>query len=154
MRNTVACLLTVLAASTAAAQGKMDPKAEVLVPIHQFLNAFNKGDMKTAAAACASPALVIDEFPPHAWQGPNACMDWSKDFESNAKASGITEPVVKILKVNSSTVTGDRAYVVTTSSYHWKEKGKPMKESASKWTFALEKTAAGWRIAGWAWTME
>lgn len=77
MRTTVACLVIVLTASTAAAQAKMDPKTDVLVPIHQFLDAFNKGDMKTAASACASPALIIDEFPPHAWQGPNACMDLS-----------------------------------------------------------------------------
>jgi ketosteroid isomerase-like protein len=143
-----------LAGSTAAAQPKPDPKADVLVSINQFVNAFNKGDMKTAVATCASPAVVIDEFPPHAWQGANACADWARDFAANAKTSGITEPVVKILKVNSNTVTGDRAYVVTTSSYDWKEKGKPMKESASKFTFALQKTPAGWRITGWAWTME
>jgi len=153
MRNTLACFITVLAASTAAAQAKTASNADVMVPIHRFLDAFNKGDMKTAASACASPAFIIDEFPPHAWQGANACMDWSKDFEANAKASGITEPAVKILKVNSSSVAGERAYVVTTSSYHWKEKGKPMKESASKWTFALQRTAAGWRIVGWTWTM-
>lgn len=154
MRNTVACLLTVITASAAAAQPKMDQKAQVLVPIHQFVDAFNKGDMKTAASACANPAFVIDEFPPHAWQGPDACLDWSKDFEANARATSLTEPVVKILKVNSSSVTGDHAYVVTTCSYHWKEKGKPMKESASKWTFALQKTPAGWRITGWTWTMQ
>ena len=154
MRNTVACLVALLAAGTAAAQPKADPKADVLATINQFVNSFNKGDMKTAVATCASPAAVIDEFPPHAWQGANACGDWAKDFASNAKAGGITEPVVKIVKVNSNTVTGDRAYAVTTSSYDWKEKGKPMKESASKFTFALQKTAAGWRITGWAWTME
>lgn len=100
--------------------------------------------VNVVAAACASPAFIIDEFP------PNACTTWANDFAANAKASGIASPVVKILKVNSTTVTGDRAYVVTTSRYDWKEAGKPMKESASKWTFALQKTAAGWRIAGWA----
>jgi hypothetical protein len=37
-----------------------------MVPVHQFLDGFNKGDMKTAAAACACPVFIIDEVPPHA----------------------------------------------------------------------------------------
>ena len=51
----------------------------VMVPINQFVNLFNKGDMKGAVATCASPAAVFDEFPPHAWQGRTACADWAKD---------------------------------------------------------------------------
>ena len=108
--------------------------------------------MNAAVAACASHALVIYEFPPHAWQGPNACADWWRDFRAMSKASGITDPVVMITKVSSVDVTGDRAYVVTEASYDWKQKGKPMKEAASTWTFALQQAAAGWRIVGWAWS--
>jgi hypothetical protein len=29
--------------------------------------------------------------------------------------------------------------------------GKPVKETGSMFTFALQKGAAGWRIAGWSW---
>ena len=38
--------------------------------------------VQTALAACASPSSIIDEFPPHAWQGATACADWANDFET------------------------------------------------------------------------
>lgn len=45
--------------------------------------------------------------------------------------------------INALAVTGNRAYVVTTASSDWKESGKPMKEEASRWTFALQKSGKG-----------
>ena len=33
----------------------------------------NKGDTKTALAACAAQAAILDEFPPYAWLGATAC---------------------------------------------------------------------------------
>ncbi|MDQ6768152.1 MAG: hypothetical protein M3Z41_10125, partial [Candidatus Eremiobacteraeota bacterium] len=48
-------------------------------------------------------------------------------------------------------VTGDRAYVVVPVTYAYKQNGKPGMESASVFTVALQKIAAGWRITGWAW---
>jgi hypothetical protein len=96
--------------------------------------------------------FIIDEFPPHASQAGNACMDWSNDFDANVQSIGITDPIVKITKLSSIDITADRAYVVTKTTYDWKEKGKLMKERASTWTLALRKVAAGWRISGWAWS--
>ena len=148
MRTTIILTIALLSVGPAFAADKVD----VMVPVHQFADGFDKHDMKAAVAACASPAFILDEFPPHAWQGPNACADWWKDFEANAKATHLSDPVVKITKVNSVDVTGDRAYVVTTASYDWKENGTPAREVDSTWTFALQRIAAGWRIVGWAWS--
>lgn len=41
-----------------------DEKADVMVPVHQFVDGFNKGNTKTAAAASADQTSIIDEFPP------------------------------------------------------------------------------------------
>jgi hypothetical protein len=49
-----------VAGSTAA-----DDKADVMVTVNQLVGGFNKGDTKTAAAACAAQTSIIDEFPPH-----------------------------------------------------------------------------------------
>jgi hypothetical protein len=50
-------------------------------------------------------------------------------------------------------VTGDRAYVVVVSATStYKQKGKPVTQSGSVWTCALQKLAGGWRIAAWAWS--
>jgi hypothetical protein len=41
-------------------------------------------------AACAGAASVIDDFPPHAWQG-SSCKEWADAFEVLTKQEGITE---------------------------------------------------------------
>ncbi len=147
-KSAILLLLALFTASPALASDKTD----AMIPVHQFLDGFNKGDFKFAAAACASPAFILDEFPPHGWQGANACNDWKNDFDTFAKANAITNPVVRIKKIVSVDVNGDRAYVVTNTSYDWIENGKPMKEKASIWTFALQKLGQNWRIVGWAWS--
>ena len=126
-------------------------QAAVMASVHQFVDGFNKGDTKSGLAACASPASIVDEFPPHEWQGPTACADWAKAYDANAKAENITDGFVTLGTPWHVDVTGDRAYVVVPVGYTYKQNGKPVAESGSVFTVALKKAAAGWRITGWAW---
>src|SRR3954466_3302474 len=52
-----------------------DP-SDVMKPVHQFIDGFNKGDAKSAIAACADEASIIDEFSPYEWHGAGACSTW------------------------------------------------------------------------------
>jgi hypothetical protein len=148
MRNVVAVLAIVASAGPAAASEQTD----VMAVVHQFIDGFNKGDTKTALATCASPASILDEFPPYAWQGATACSDWASDFDAWAKKNAITDPVVKLAKPKHLDIAADRAYVVVPASFSFKQKGKPTTESGSILTVALQKSAAGWHITGWAWS--
>ncbi len=127
-------------------------KADILATMHQFVDGLNKGDTKTALAACAAPAFIIDEFPPHAWQGATACADWATDFEAYNKKYGIAEPIAKLGKPIHVDITGDRAYVVTPATYTYKQKGRHVSEIGSILTVALQRSAEGWRMTGWAWS--
>jgi hypothetical protein len=40
---------------------------------------------------------------------------------------------------------------VVPANYNYKQDGKPMVETGSTFTLALQKVAAAWRITGWAW---
>lgn len=144
----VALAAAALAAGPAAATEKTD----VMVPIHQFVDGFNKGDVKTAVAACADQTSIIDEFPPHEWHGAGACATWAKDFDADAKKNGMTDGVVTLGSPRHVDITADRAYVVVPANFTFKQKGKLVKETGSALTFALQKGATGWRITGWTWT--
>jgi ketosteroid isomerase-like protein len=144
----VALAVVLLAAGSAAATEKTD----VMVPLHQFVDAFNKGDIKAAVAQCAEQTSIIDEFPPHEWHGAGACSTWANDFDADAKKNGITDGIVTLGKPRHVDVTADKAYVVVPANYTFKQKGKPVKEMGSTLTVALQKAAAGWRITGWTWT--
>lgn len=139
--------IAILAAQPAFASEQSD----VMVPIHQFVDGFNKGDAKTALAACAEDTSIIDEFPPHEWHGAGACAKWADDYMANAKKDGITDGFVTLGKPKHVDVTGDRAYVVIPTDYTYKQNGKAKKETKAAFAFALHKGAAGWRITGWSW---
>lgn len=142
----IALAIAVLAAGSAAAQ-----KTDVMKSVNQFVDGFNKGDTKSAVAACANETSIIDEFPPHEWHGAGACQNWANDYDADAKKNGITEGLVTLGKPKYLDINGDRAYAVIPSNYAFKRKGKPVKEIGSMFTFALQKTEAGWRITGWSW---
>lgn len=145
-------VLTVgLIAMAQGATTSADQKAAVAV-VHQFVDSFNKGDAKGAAATCADQTSIIDEFPPHEWHGAGACAKWMADFDAFGKKSGWADPNVKLGATKHADVAGDRAYVVVPATFTLKENGKPVTENGSSLTVALHRTAAGWRITGWSWT--
>ena len=125
--------------------------ADVMKTINQFVDGFNKGDVKSAVAACAEQTSIIDEFPPHEWHGPNACQNWANDYDADAKKNGITDGVVKLGKPKHLDINVDRAFVVIPSSYIYKKKGRLIKQIGSAFTFVLHKESSGWKITGWSW---
>ena len=146
-------ILIVLAlAVLAAGQPLGSDKTDVMAVVRQFVNSFNKGDAKTAAAACADETSIIDEFPPHEWHGAGACSKWMDDYDADAKKNGITDGKVTLGAPVHVDVTGDRAYVVVRANYTYKQKGKPVKEIGSMLTIALHKDNSGWHMTGWSWT--
>jgi len=147
-RMVMALLVALLAAPAPALAADRD---DVMGPVKQFVDGFNKGDVKSALAACAEQTSIIDDFPPHEWHGPNACESWANDFGAVAKKEGITDSVVTLGKPRHVDVAGDRAYVVVPATYVYKLKGKAVKETGSTMTLALQKGAKGWQITGWAW---
>jgi len=144
-------LLAVALAVVPAAASEKSEKTAIMATVNQFNDGMNKGDTKTALATCAALSSIIDEFPPHEWQGATACADWANDFDTYNKKNGITDAKATLGKPRHVDVTGDRAYVVVPATYTYKQNGKPVTESGSTLTVALQKVASGWRMTGWAW---
>jgi ketosteroid isomerase-like protein len=119
--------------------------------INQYNNALNKGDGAASAKLCAPGGAIIDDFAPHIWQGQNFCADWWAAAGTWFSKNGITDNVVTIHKPWHVGVTGDRAYVVAPVTLTFKQHGKPMTESGSILTAALQKVGSDWRIKGWSW---
>jgi ketosteroid isomerase-like protein len=124
-------------------------KTDVLAPVHQFIDGFNKADFESAIAACTDDAFVIDDFPPHEWKG-SGCRKWANDFEALAERERITDARIILGRPRHVDVTDDSAYVVVPVTLSYKLKGKP-KKLPGLFTASLHKLGDSWRIAGWAW---
>ncbi len=149
MKTTVLGLTVI--AGLAAGPAALAANAKVEAPIRAFIDAFNKGDSKAAAANNAAGLSIIDEPPPHYWTGPGAFAGWAADLEKDAKAHGDTDGKVILGATTFETVTGDHAYAVMNASYDYNEKGVAMREHG-RFTFALVGGRGGWKIAAWAWS--
>src|SRR5512146_2426852 len=110
-------LITAALAMFAASPAVATEQTDVMVPVHQFVDGFNKGDVNSALATCAEQTSIIDEFPPHEWHGAGACGKWADDYDANAKKDGITDGMVILGKPRHVDVTGDLAYVVVPANY-------------------------------------
>lgn len=156
MRRSI-LLVAVLALICGSAAGQKkaaenpDKKA-VMATVHQFVDGFNKGDTKSSLATCASPAAIIDEFPPYAWSGPNACADWAKDFDALAQKDGMSDAKVWTGAPTTVEVAGDRAYVIAPSKFSYKMKGKAITEPPARLIIALQKQGNDWKITAWTWS--
>jgi ketosteroid isomerase-like protein len=142
----IACSIAFLSAGTAGASEKTD----IMAVIHQMVDGYFMGDVKSSLAACADQTVIVDDTPPHVWQGAGACAAWMDAYEAWGKNNGVTGGSETIVKVRHIDISDDVAYVVQSVRLSWLEKGKPMSEKAIE-TVTLKKTSAGWRITGWAW---
>ena len=150
MKSAIFGMVCAAALSMTSAAAAADPRLEA--PIRQFIDNFNKGDGKAAGAThLATGVSIIDEVPPYIWQGPKAFETWAADLAKNDAAAGITDEKVALGAVTREVVSPQTAYVIVAATYTFKQKGAPMREPAQM-TFALTKTAEGWKIAGWSWT--
>jgi ketosteroid isomerase-like protein len=151
MRTVTLVLAGAMIAASLGTQAIADDKTDAMSTVKQFTDSFNKGDAKAVIASCAPQTIIIDDFPPHVWQGTSTCSDWLSAIGAYDKQQGIANELVTLRKAWHVTITGDRGYVVVPTVYTYKQNGKPVTEAGSIWTLALQKAGKIWQITGWAW---
>lgn len=125
---------------------------DVMSPIRQFIDGFNNGDSKSAFQAYATgEILIIDEFAPHRWIGPNAAREWAEAYNKHAQATGVSDGSVKYGTPTRTEVDGDVAYVIVPTVYNYKQDGRPTTEEGQM-TFVLHAEDGGWKISAWTWS--
>ena len=124
-----------------------DPMGAVL----QYVDAFNNGDPKAMAAACANPMQILDGMSPHVWQGPTAAEDWWTDVLTEGEHLGASGYRITLGESRHVDVTGDYAYVVVPATMTFHLRGQQVTQSDSVYTVALRKVGAGWFLTAWAW---
>jgi hypothetical protein len=142
----------VAAALLAAAPAHAEDERETLAVVDKFVTNFGSGDEQAMLSTCAARMTIIDDIPPHLWQGKSACRDWKKAVDEFLRRTGETQVRVMLGKPSHNDVTGDRAYVVVPLIFNYLQDGKAVVDTGSLMTVALRKFASGWRMTGWTCT--
>ena len=128
-------------------------ETDVMAPVRQFVDGFNKNDTKMAQTACADQTSIIDDFPPHEWHGSGATSKWFRDLHRMGKKNGMSDAFVTLLTPRQVNVTSTHAYVIVPIKLRYNDKGQLVKRTGLM-TLALHTGADGWRIAAWTWTWD
>jgi ketosteroid isomerase-like protein len=123
-----------------------------IAAVHQYIDAFNNGDLTGMAAVFASPGSILDAVAPHSWQGPTAVQDWYRAVLAGGEKHGASGVFVTLGDATRDDVTGDSAYVVVPATVSFAVAGSQVTQSGAFFTVALRRLPEGWRIAAWAWS--
>jgi ketosteroid isomerase-like protein len=121
-----------------------------MTTVRQYIDAFNRGDPKAMAAACAVPGWILDGIAPYAWHGPTATEDWYKDMLIEGEHLGASGFAATLAEPRHVDVNGNNAYAVVPLSMTFEVQNKQITQSGATLTVALRKLTDGWRIAAWA----
>ena len=139
---------TILALSLTSAVAS--ETTDVLRIAHEWADTFTRGGFTAGNSPCADAAVIIDDLPPHVWQGAGACSKWYKAFSAWAATAAVTDTSITLGATSHLDVTSGYAYLVTPVTLSFLKGGKPVKDSGIL-TMTLRKADSGWHIAGFAW---
>jgi hypothetical protein len=143
--------LVVCVPATSVAQGSND--AAVRAVFDRAIRALNARDLRGWLATCATGASIIDEIPPHSWQGPQGCANWWTDFTEFARRNRLTDTGVMLETPLHVVIEARSAYLVIPAVYTFRQSGKAQRETGT-FTVAERRTVQGWMISGWTWTKQ
>src|SRR4029077_13280210 len=147
MMRRIFLAITLIITSSSVASDTKDPMATV----RQYIDAFNKGDVKAMVVSCADPMSILDGMAPHVWHGPTASQDWYKDVLTEGEHLGASGSFVTLGEPKHQNVTGDAAYVVVPATMTFNLRGKQVTQTGATFVVALRRLPEGWRTAAWPW---
>ena len=124
---------------------------DVINTLNRYEQAYAKGDLAAWTDLCAGNAVIIDNYPPHVWQGTSACADWWKAQAALNAQHGNTNTAFSHREPVLVGGDGNYAYVMMLEKFSYTEAGVPGAFNGL-WTVTLQKTSAGWRITSWTWS--
>jgi len=109
------------------------------VAVRRYVDAFNNGDAKAMAAACANPMPILDGMSPHVWQGSTAAEDWWRDVLAEGEHLGVSGYHITLGEPRHVDLTDDYGYVVVPATMTFNIQGTQVTQSGSVFTVALRK---------------
>lgn len=151
LQQILPALLAVTALLTSPAPAA--EKTDALLPVYQFIENMNKGDVESALVVCSRTTSIIDNVAPYHWHGADACKQWSDSLNTHSTAEGVTDSVFVIEDASYLDLGEDYAYGVLPASYRFSQKGAEHQVQGSL-TVVMQRASEGWQLVAFAFTQK
>jgi len=136
----------------AAAASPACAESPLMVPIRDWIDAFNAGHPERASGAFAPDAVILDEISPFVWRGTDALQQWATDTARGSASYGATDQRSTLGQPTWADIEGDDGYIVVPEAVDVLVHGKPTCERGLH-SFSLRRQETGWKIAVSAWAL-
>ena len=89
MKRTSLTLALLAMVMSALLPAQASDKSDVMAVVQKWADGFNSSDI-ASRAVCTPDAVVLDDFPPHVWQGTDACGKWFRGYVAYTKKASVT----------------------------------------------------------------
>ena len=138
-----------LTSAPALASPKM-PTSAMMAPINDIVAAVNANNLAMTKKFYTSSPIIIDEFAPYRWSGPNAVATWFANFGAFQTMAKITQGHVTVADPSYWDVSKDRTEIIVPATFTFVVGGKPAADSAL-WTFVLVNSGGSWKAESSTW---
>lgn len=134
-----------------ATAAKAGPAEDAAAMVSSVLDKFDAGDSEAFFAAHQDGAVIVDEFAPYVWGGPNSARRWAAAYDQDSKKRGISGGRVDHTAPIQAVSDGSSAYVVLPTTYRFNQDGRKMAGKGSM-TFVMTRSGSAWKIASWTYS--
>ena len=122
-----------------------------MAPLKVLLAAANGNATADVKTICSDDAVIVDEVPPHRWNGASAAYDWLAALKSQFKDGRVTGAHAVFQKASVYDHSGARAWIVLPTTWTGTQAGRRFEERGF-WSFLVVQSKRTWKIDAASWT--
>ena len=127
-----------------------EPDSAMLEPVEKIARFIATGDVACLSAFATRDVVILENFAPHLFSGPDAVARWASDMREHAKT--LTDLRHSFGPAQDFTRGGEHVFFSLPTHWQGKTQGRPFHEDGG-WSFLLVKEAGGWRVKSYGWAV-
>ena len=127
-----------------------DDMAEPVLAVARFMA--GQDDDGLADSFVPGRVVILENFPPFLFEGPDAFRRWRDGFNTHARLLELEALQFEIGQAQDFSRSGDRAFFTLPVRWTGFSMGRKFDERGG-WTFVLTRVLGRWRILSYAWAV-
>ena len=126
------------------------PTPEMMEPVEKIARFIASPDDAALSAFASHDVVIVENFAPYVFDGPQAVQGWAKGMRSHVEA--LSALAHRFGDAQNFSTSGDRAYFSLPTQWTGRAGTQGFIEEGG-WSFVLVKEDGAWRVLGYGWAV-